>query len=104
MKTAGPVGDDRGLHQSLLAYMSDSYLIDVCLIAHGRTFADKGMQVASLDHALWFHKDFRADEWLLCSFEAQRVAAGRGLAQGRFYTRQGTLVATTVQEGLMRFR
>jgi len=104
MKTTGRVGDSRGIHQSLLAYLSDSYLIDVCLMAHGRSYFDKGMQVASLDHALWFHEAFRADEWLLCDLQAERVGGGRGLARGRFYTRGGRLVATTMQEGLMRFR
>jgi len=58
---------------------------------------------ASLDHALWFHDEFRADEWLLFSVEAERVRGGRGLARGRFYTRDGRLVASTMQEGLMRF-
>ena len=96
--------DGRGLHQALLAYFSDIYLIDVCLMAHGRSYLDPDMQVASLDHALWFHQPFRADEWLLLSMEAERVAGGRGLARGRFYTREGLLVATTMQEGVMRFR
>lgn len=103
MKTTGPVPDDRGLHQALLAYMSDAFLIDVCLIVHGRGFKGPGMQVASLDHALWFHEDFRADEWLLHTVEAERVGGGRGLARGSFYTREGRLVATTMQQGLMRF-
>jgi len=104
VKTNGAVPDERGLHQALLAYISDIYLIDVCLMAHGRSYLDPGMQVASLDHALWFHQPFRADEWLLLSMEAERVAGGRGLARGRFYTRDGQLVATTMQEGVMRFR
>ena len=104
MKTTGPVPQDRGLHQSLLAYMSDAFLIDVCLIAHGRHFAGTDFQVASLDHALWFHEDFRADEWLLHTVEAERIGGGRGLARGNFYTRQGRLVATTMQQGVMRFR
>ena len=104
MKTTGAVTDDRGLHQSLLAYMSDAFLIDVCLIAHGRHFAGEDFQVASLDHALWFHEDFRADEWLLHTVEAERIGGGRGLARGNFYTRQGRLVATTMQQGVMRFR
>lgn len=103
MKTRGTVADNRSLHQALLAYLSDTYLIDVCLIKHGRSYKDKRMQVASLDHALWFHEDFRADEWLLFTVEAERVSGGRGLARGRFYTRDGRLVATTMQEGLMRF-
>lgn len=104
MKASGPVPDKPGLHHALLAYLSDSYLIDVCLVTHGRTYFDQSMQVASLDHALWFHEDFRADEWLLFALEAQRIGGGRGLARGSFYTAGGRLVATTMQEGLMRFR
>lgn len=104
VKTNGGVPDGRGLQQALLAYFSDIYLIDVCLMAHGRSYLDPNIQVASLDHALWFHQPFRADEWLLLSMEAECVAGGRGLARGRFYTREGLLVATTMQEGVMRFR
>ena len=104
VKTNGAIPDERGLHRALLAYFSDIYLIDACLRAHGRSYLDPGMQVASLDHALWFHQAFRADEWLLLSMEAERVSGGRGLARGRFFTREGQLVATTMQEGLMRFR
>jgi acyl-CoA thioesterase-2 len=104
VKTSGPVPPGRQLHQALLAYFSDIYLIDACLMIHGRSYRDPTMQVASLDHALWFHEDFQADQWLLLSMEAERVAGGRGLARGRFYTREGRLVATTMQEGLMRFR
>ena len=103
MKTAGPVPDEVGLQQALLAYLSDSLLIDVCLIAHGRHFAEANFQVASLDHALWFHDEFRADDWLLHTVEAERISGGRGLARGNFYTRDGRLVATTMQQGLMRF-
>ncbi|MFT4824760.1 MAG: acyl-CoA thioesterase-2 [Halioglobus sp.] len=102
MKTAGPIPDGPGRHPALLAYLSDAFLIDVCLIAHGRHFIDPHLQVASLDHALWFHDDFRADEWLLHVVEASAVGNGRGLAQGSFYTREGKLVANTVQQGLMR--
>lgn len=104
MKTTGPVPDVRGLHQALLAYLSDAFLIDVCLIAHGRHFVNSNLQVASLDHALWFHEDFRADDWLLHTVEAERIGGGRGLARGSFYTREGRLVATTMQQGVMRFR
>jgi acyl-CoA thioesterase-2 len=104
MKTTAPVEGDRGLQQALLAYMSDAFLIDVCLIAHGRHFAGTNFQVASLDHALWFHEDFRADDWLLHTVEAERIGGGRGLARGNFYTREGRLVATTMQQGVMRFR
>ena len=104
MKTTGPVPDTRGLHQALLTYLSDAFLIDVCLIAHGRHFVNSNLQVASLDHALWFHEGFRADEWLLHTVEAERIGGGRGLARGSFYTREGRLVATTMQQGVMRFR
>ena len=104
MKTTGPLPDDRGLHQAVLAYFSDALLIDVCLIAHGRHFAGTNFQVASLDHALWFHEGFRADDWLLHTVEAERIGGGRGLARGNFYTREGRLVATTMQQGVMRFR
>ncbi|MDG2046472.1 MAG: acyl-CoA thioesterase II [Halioglobus sp.] len=104
MKTVGPMPDQLGLHQAVLAYLSDAVLLDVCLIAHGRHFAHVGFQVASLDHALWFHEDFRADEWLLHTVKAERIGGGRGLASGSFYTREGRLVATTMQQGVMRFR
>jgi acyl-CoA thioesterase-2 len=104
MKTTGPAPERRGLHQALLAYMSDTYLIDVCLLPAGRYYKDSSMQVASLDHALWFHDDCRADEWLLHVLEADQVGGGRGLGRGHFYTREGRLVATVMQQGLMRFR
>tara|TARA_R110000823_G_scaffold291009_5_gene409329 strand:+ start:2092 stop:2964 length:873 start_codon:yes stop_codon:yes gene_type:complete len=104
MKTTGPLPDRAGLHQSVLAYLSDAFLIDVCLVVHGRHFDGADFQVASLDHALWFHEPFRADEWLLHIVEAERISGGRGLARGSFYTREGRLVATTMQQGVMRFR
>lgn len=104
VRTSGPLPPDRHIHQAMLAYFSDIYLIDACLMIHGRSYRDPDMQVASLDHALWFHEDFHADQWLLLSMEAERVSGGRGLARGRFFTREGRLVATTMQEGLMRFR
>jgi len=105
MKTADTLaGDNRGLHQAMLAYLSDAFLIDVCLIAHGHKFDDSHFQVASLDHALWFHEDFRADEWLLHTVEAKRIGGGRGLAHGSFFTREGKLVASTMQQSLIRYR
>ena len=99
----GERAQSRGMHQALLAYISDAFLIDVCLIANGHYFMDPNLQVASLDHALWFHQDFRADEWLLHTVEAKQIGGGRGLAQGDFFTRDGKLVATTMQQGLIRF-
>ena len=104
MKTTGPVPDRPGLHEALLAYMSDTYLIDVCLLANGRSYWDAKLQTASLDHALWFHRPCRADEWLLHVLEADQVGGGRGLGKGHFYTADGHLVATVLQQGLMRFR
>ena len=102
MKTTGPVVDAPGLHQALLAYMSDAFLLDVCLLVNGRNFTDSNLRTASLDHALWFHNEFRADEWLLHVVEASAIGGGRSLAHGSFYTREGKLVANTVQQGLMR--
>jgi acyl-CoA thioesterase-2 len=104
MKTSGPLPDDSNLHQAVLAYLSDAYLIDACLMPHGRRYDEPGLQVASLDHALWIHGDFRADDWLLHTLEAEQVGGGRGLARGSFYTRDGRLIATAMQQGLMRFR
>jgi acyl-CoA thioesterase-2 len=101
MKTTAPVTDEPGLHESLLAYMSDAFLIDVALITHGKHYSE-GMQCASLDHAIWFHAPCRADEWLLHITEAQRLGSGRGLSHGRFYNSAGVLVATCMQESLMR--
>jgi acyl-CoA thioesterase-2 len=103
VKTNGRVGNEQGLHQALLAYFSDIYLIDACLMIHGRPYTDPGLQVASLDHALWFHDTFRADEWLLLTMDVEWVGGGRGLARGRFFSRDGRMVATAMQEGLMRF-
>ena len=101
MKTTAPVADEPGLHESLLAYMSDAFLIDVAVITHGKHF-NQGMQCASLDHAIWFHAPFRADEWLLHITEAERLGGGRGLSRGRFYTATGVLVASCMQESLIR--
>ncbi len=104
MKTTGPLPDDPRLHQAVLAYLSDAYLIDACLMPHGRRFDEPNLQVASLDHALWIHGAFRADEWLLHTLEAEQVGGGRGLARGSFFTRDGRLIATAMQQGVMRFR
>ncbi len=104
MKTSGPVPDSRGLHHALLTYLSDAFLVDVCLIKHGTSFEDPRWQIASLDHALWFHEDFRVDDWLLHVVEAERIGGGRGLARGSFFTREGRLVASTMQQSVMRLR
>lgn len=101
MKTTAAVDDSPGVHESLLAYMSDTFLIDVALVTHGRHFI-KGMRCASLDHALWFHAPCRADEWLLFECDGQRIGGARGLSRGRFFRQDGALVASCMQESLLR--
>ena len=103
-KTTGPLGDDPALHRSVLTYLSDTMLLDAGIIQHGRSYWDKDLQMASLDHAIWFHADFRADQWLLHTAELERNSGGRTLVMGRFYTREGLHVATMMQQGLMRKR
>jgi acyl-CoA thioesterase-2 len=101
MKTASAVPSEPGLQEALLAYLSDAFLVDVALMPNGRSF-QQGMQTASLDHALWLHAPFRADEWLLLEADVQSVGGGRGLGRGRFFNRDGQLVATCMQESLQR--
>lgn len=102
MKAAGTLPDDRRLHQHLLAYASDSYMVSAIFYPHGRTYWQPDIQAASLDHALWFYKDFRMDDWLLHEVQTDISAGGRGLARGRIFSRDGALVAATSQEGLIR--
>lgn len=104
MRAAGPLPDDPLIHQAVLAYLSDMTLLDTALITHGRTVFDGSLQVASLDHALWFHRPFRADEWMLYDQESPNASGARGLCRGSLYTRDGALVATVMQEGLIRQR
>ena len=96
--------DDPVLHRCVLAYASDMTLLDASLIAHGRTVFEMGIQAASLDHALWFHRPFRADDWLLYAQDSPWSGASRGLGRGLVYARDGRLVASVMQEGLMRLR
>jgi acyl-CoA thioesterase-2 len=86
----------------MLAYASDFSLVITSLYPHGHSFWQPQMQVASLDHAMWFHRPFRMDEWLLYVMESPSAAGARGLNSGRIYTRDGKLVAFVVQEGLIR--
>jgi acyl-CoA thioesterase-2 len=99
-----PLPDTPAVHQALLAYTSDYAFLTTALKPHGVTWLTPGMQVTSLDHAVWFHAPFRADEWLLHVMHSPRSAGARGLVLGRVYTRDGVLVATTAQEGLTRRR
>lgn len=96
--------DDPSIHRAALAYLSDMTLIDVTLAAHGRTLFEPEFQAASLDHAIWFHRPFRADEWLLYSQDSPNTTGARGLARGLLFTRDGMLAATVMQEGLIRMR
>ncbi|MBI1385939.1 MAG: acyl-CoA thioesterase II [Rhizobiales bacterium] len=100
----GRLPDDRPLHQCVLAYASDFTLLDTALIAHGKLLFDADIQLASLDHALWVHDDFRADEWLLYVQDSPWAGGARGFCRGSIYTRDGRLVASVAQEGLMRQR
>ncbi len=103
-RAAGSLPNDPAIHRAFLAYMSDLTLLDTALVAHGRTIFDADLQIASLDHALWFHRPFRADEWLLYAQDSPTSSGGRGLTRGIIYARDGSLVASVVQEGLMRQR
>jgi acyl-CoA thioesterase II len=103
-RTTGKLPDDPLTHQAALAYASDYGLLATVLQPHGLTVRDPGMQVASLDHALWFHRPFRADEWLLYEVDSPVAAGARGFARGRIYTREGVLVASSAQEGLTRVK
>ena len=92
------------LHQALLAYASDFAFLTTALKPHGVTWMTPGMQVASVDHAVWFHAPFRVDDWLLHVMQSPRASGARGLVHGRVYSRDGRLVASTSQEGLIRKR
>jgi acyl-CoA thioesterase-2 len=89
-------------HRNLLAYLSDYQLVATATLPHGIRFEHGNVQLASLDHAMWFHRPFRLDEWLLYSMESPNASGARGLAFGRFFTQQGALVASTAQEGVVR--
>jgi acyl-CoA thioesterase-2 len=104
MRASGRLPDAFPLHQCVLAYASDFTLLDTALIAHGKLMFDKDMQLASLDHALWLHRPFRADEWLLYAQDSPSSHGARGFCRGRIFTRDGVLVASVAQEGLMRQR
>jgi acyl-CoA thioesterase-2 len=96
------VGDAPELHRALLAYASDFQLLGTATFPHGISYYQPNVQMASLDHALWFHRPFRADDWLLYSIDSPTAQNARGLARGLIYDRGGALVASTVQEGMIR--
>ena len=102
MRANGTLGDDPVLHACLLTYASDLTLLDTTLAPHGTSAADPSIMLASLDHAMWFHGPFRADEWLLYDQHTPAASGARGLATGRVFTHDGRLVVSVVQEGLIR--
>jgi acyl-CoA thioesterase-2 len=105
MKAVDRLPDDPRLHQALLAYISDYELLGTATLPHGNLSVLRGeLQMASLDHAMWFHRDCRVDDWLLFSFDSPSASGARGLARGQVFTRDGVLAVSTAQEGLIRVR
>ena len=103
MRTDGDLPpEDHVLHACIVTYASDMTLLDTTLLPHGLGWADNSVQMASLDHAMWFHRTFRADQWLLYDQHTPTTSNGRGLAYGSIYTNDGNLAVTVVQEGLIR--
>jgi acyl-CoA thioesterase-2 len=104
LKAIERLPDDPALHRYLLAYASDYSFVTTALLPHSVSWLTPGMQIASLDHVMWFHQPFRVDDWLLHAIESPSAHGARGLVRGRVFTRDGRLVATTSQEGLIRKR
>jgi len=104
IRATGKLPDEPAIHQCVLAYASDMMLLDSALIPHGRTVFERTLMAASLDHALWFHRPFRADDWLLYAQDSPNLFGARGFARGLIFARDGTLVASVAQEGLLRER
>ncbi len=102
LRVNGDLPDDPLLHVCLMTYVSDLTLLDTVLLGHGVSWYDGRTSGASLDHAMWFHRQFRADSWLLYAQESPIAAGGRGLARGQVFTAAGELVVSVVQEGLIR--
>lgn len=104
IKASDSLPDDPGLHQCALAYASDFSLLDTALIAHGRMLFDPELMLASLDHAMWFHRPVRADDWLLYTMDSPAANGARAFCRGSIYTPDGVLVASVAQEGMVRVR
>ncbi len=102
MRAIAPLPDDPIVHRALLAYASDHGLLRAAIRPHGLSFMTGQIRPASLDHAMWFHRDFRMDDWLLYSLDSPSASGARGLSRGSIYTRDGRLVASTAQEGMLR--
>jgi acyl-CoA thioesterase-2 len=102
LRAVDALPDDEALHRSLLAYVSDFHLLETAMTAHGLSYTSGKLIVASIDHAMWFHRSVRVDDWLLYSTDSPSASGARGFARGSLYARDGRLVASTAQEGLMR--
>lgn len=104
VRATGALPDDPALHQCVLAYASDMTLLDTSLLPHGIGWFEDRVQVASIDHAMWFHRPFRADQWLLYVQDSPAMYGARGFNRGLIYSEQGKLIASVAQEGLLRLR
>ena len=105
MKAKGKLPDDLSFHHCVAAYCSDNYLLNTTLLIHDLRGTQRTLaMITSLDHTIWFHAPFRTDEWLLYEMSSPRTMDGRGLAFGRIFTRDGKLVASTAQEGVIRIQ
>lgn len=103
-RLVAPIGDDAAMHRAILAYASDMTLLGTCTLPHGVNWMTHNLQTASLDHALWLHEPFRADEWLLYATDSPWAGHARGFNRGSIYAADGRLVASVAQEGLIRLR
>jgi acyl-CoA thioesterase-2 len=104
IKANGQLSDDLRIHTYLLAYTSDFHFLPTALLPHGASHWQPNFQIATIDHAMWFHRPFRFDEWLLYCMDSPSASNGRGLVKGQIYDRKGRLVASTMQEGVIRQR
>ncbi len=104
MKTNGKLPDDLRIHKYALAYASDFSFLPTAALSHGVSFMTKGLQMATIDHSMWFHRPFRFDDWLLYVIESPSASSQRGFVRGKIFDKQGRLVASTAQEGIMRFK
>jgi acyl-CoA thioesterase II len=102
VKALGTLPDDPALHRAALAYASDYTILEPIMRAHGVSWGTRGLKAASLDHAMWFHRYGRVDEWMLYVQESPNARGGRGLSLGRIYSRDGVLLASVAQEGMVR--
>lgn len=104
IRSTSALPDDPLIHQSMLAYTTDYGFLETALMPHGISIAQPGLQIASLDHAIWFHRSFRLDDWLLYVADSPTSGGARGYVRGQIFDQQGRLVASTTQEGLIRFQ